>query len=259
MTEIRKRAFVGLVGLVSAGLFSMGCSSSSSSSDGGGGSTGTPAPAAEPPARRARAGPPAAPARPAPAAGPRPVLRPPANGLIADFMGDGGIEIMGGVSTYGGVDNADVHHYGRCSQHHGERSGRHDAALSSAPCSSSTTASMRARSLESSSTSVDLHWLQHAVLHQRQAARRHEHRHQGHLHARFKCATRRKPPSPLSPRRATVMEPWITTAGGSPSAVLDPSKLTGIQWQFTVPVAAEGGAPGTCMSNIQIKNIKFYH
>lgn len=35
MTEIRKRAIVGIVGLVSAGLFSMGCSSSSSGSDAG--------------------------------------------------------------------------------------------------------------------------------------------------------------------------------------------------------------------------------
>jgi pilus assembly protein FimV len=52
MTEIRKRAFVGIVGLVSAGLFSVGCGSSSNTTgtagssgsagtSGGGGTTGS--------------------------------------------------------------------------------------------------------------------------------------------------------------------------------------------------------------------------
>jgi hypothetical protein len=45
MTEIRKRAFVGIVGLVSAGLFSVGCSSSNTTGTGGSsgsaGSSGT--------------------------------------------------------------------------------------------------------------------------------------------------------------------------------------------------------------------------
>jgi hypothetical protein len=41
MTEFRKRAFVGILGLATAGLMSMGCSSSSTSSPGTGGSTGT--------------------------------------------------------------------------------------------------------------------------------------------------------------------------------------------------------------------------
>ena len=57
---------------------------------------------------------------------------------------------------------------------------------------------------------------------------------------------------------ATIMEPWITTAGGSPSQVLDPTQLTGIQWQFTIPAAADGGA-NTCMASLKITNVKFYH
>ena len=55
-----------------------------------------------------------------------------------------------------------------------------------------------------------------------------------------------------------IKQPWITTPGGSPSQVLDPTKLTGVQWQFTIPAAADGGAT-VCVANLNLTNVKFYH
>ena len=62
------------------------------------------------------------------------------------------------------------------------------------------------------------------------------------------------------PTTATpVKEPFITTAGGNPSAPTNPSMLTGIQWQFTIAPAAEGGAPVSCVSDLKITDVQFYH
>jgi len=42
-------------------------------------------------------------------------------------------------------------------------------------------------------------------------------------------------------------------AAGSPNVPVDPTQLTGIQWQFTIPSGS-----GTCDADITIKNVKFY-
>ena len=46
---------------------------------------------------------------------------------------------------------------------------------------------------------------------------------------------------------------WDDTTGGSPVGPVDESKLTGLQWQFTIP-----GGSGTCSASITISNLKFY-
>ena len=46
---------------------------------------------------------------------------------------------------------------------------------------------------------------------------------------------------------------WGDTTGGSPADPIDESKLTGLQWQFTIP-----GGTGTCSASITISNLKFY-
>ena len=56
---------------------------------------------------------------------------------------------------------------------------------------------------------------------------------------------------------ATVMMPFAgagAPTGGSPATAVDKSKLTGIQWQFTVA----SGAANACMVDIVIDNIGFY-
>jgi hypothetical protein len=48
-------------------------------------------------------------------------------------------------------------------------------------------------------------------------------------------------------------------AGGMPATAIDPSKLTGIQWQFTIAPAPEAGAPTNCAADITIDDVHFYH
>jgi hypothetical protein len=56
---------------------------------------------------------------------------------------------------------------------------------------------------------------------------------------------------------ATVMMPFAgadAPQGGSPATAIDKSKLTGVQWQFTVA----GGTANACMVDIVIDNVAFY-
>jgi hypothetical protein len=56
---------------------------------------------------------------------------------------------------------------------------------------------------------------------------------------------------------ATVMMPFSGTGaptGGSPATAIDKTKLTGVQWQFTVAA----GATSACMVDIIIDNVGFY-
>jgi len=45
--------------------------------------------------------------------------------------------------------------------------------------------------------------------------------------------------------------------GGVPETTVDNGHLTGVQWQFTIPPAGDGG-PNACLANINLSNIKFY-
>jgi hypothetical protein len=50
------------------------------------------------------------------------------------------------------------------------------------------------------------------------------------------------------------MVPFTEPASGSPSTAVDKSKLTGVQWQFTVAA----GATSMCMVDVVIDNVSFY-
>jgi hypothetical protein len=54
-----------------------------------------------------------------------------------------------------------------------------------------------------------------------------------------------------------IKVPYTTPAGGSPLSAVDTTKLTGVQWQLSVPVASDGGAT-ECVWNITLANVKFY-
>jgi hypothetical protein len=45
--------------------------------------------------------------------------------------------------------------------------------------------------------------------------------------------------------------------GGVPNMMVDNGHITGVQWQFTIPAAGDGG-PDACIANINISNVKFY-
>src|SRR5262249_28188456 len=67
------------------------------------------------------------------------------------------------------------------------------------------------------------------------------------------------PQAPLtsSATVATVMMPCGGTGaptGGNPSVGVDKTKLTGVQWQFTVAA----GTTNSCAVNITIDNVMFY-
>ena len=48
-----------------------------------------------------------------------------------------------------------------------------------------------------------------------------------------------------------------TLIGGVPETMVDNGHITGVQWQFTIPVAGDGG-PDSCIANINISDVKFY-
>jgi hypothetical protein len=52
----------------------------------------------------------------------------------------------------------------------------------------------------------------------------------------------------------TMMVAFTQPTGGSPASAVDPTKLTGVQWQFTTAA----GTTNSCMVDITIDNVKFY-
>jgi hypothetical protein len=67
--------------------------------------------------------------------------------------------------------------------------------------------------------------------------------------------------SQITTAKQTIMVPWSAPAfsngAASPATAVDPTKLTGVQWQMAVPAAA-GDAGGECDWNVNISNVKFY-
>jgi hypothetical protein len=64
----------------------------------------------------------------------------------------------------------------------------------------------------------------------------------------------------LSSTVTTVKVPFTGTGaptGGSPAAPIDPTKITGVQWQLSTPLAADGG-PTECVWTFTVANVKFY-
>jgi hypothetical protein len=65
----------------------------------------------------------------------------------------------------------------------------------------------------------------------------------------------------LSSTVTTVKVPFTgagAPTGGSPASPIDPKKVNGVQWQMSTPVAADGG-PTECVWNFTVANVKFYH
>ena len=59
------------------------------------------------------------------------------------------------------------------------------------------------------------------------------------------------------PTPATLMMPFVGgPSGGSPSTPIDTTKLTFVQWQFTVEAAPAGALP--CLADVTIDDVTFY-
>ena len=68
------------------------------------------------------------------------------------------------------------------------------------------------------------------------------------------------PSAQLTATPTTIMVPFAgigAPANGSPAIPIDPSKLVGVQWQMSTPVASDGGA-AECVWNINVSNVRFY-
>jgi hypothetical protein len=282
MTEIRKRAFVGIVGLVSAGLFSVGCSSSASTTGtggttghagtsggtagttgtgsagttgSGGGTTGTGGSSSTVGCQTSTV---------------------PTGATIADFASaDGGIELMGGLSNFGGavskptfsiaggtlsiMDNvvpaAAPQYVGVVLYLNGNAGGTE--------CLDASSYTGIEFDISGSLTAGKACSIQYSTLDS-------EHSDSTQLNAAGTGPNDPKASGPAgsySPQLAiTVTSTPVTTkvpfgdaslAPGSPSTAIDDTKITGVQWQLTVAGAADGG-PSECDLALTIDNIKFY-
>jgi hypothetical protein len=274
MTETKTRALVAMVGLLSVGL-AVGCSSSGSSTTdagtgkggSGGSTTGTGGKGGSGGSGTGTGGSTGSggstTALGCPASDP-----PPTGGIIGDFMSDAGIEIMGGITAYGvngtavaaptfainggalkimqnaaaataaqyvgvviyfngntaGTDCIDAHTYTGV---------KFDLSGSVAGCSVQYSTNDSAHTAMSS---TDLKAGGPAGSYSPQAT----------LTA-----------AQITTAVQTIMMPFTGTgapSGGSPATPLDPTKLEGVQWQFTIPAA--GTAP--CVANLTIDNVTFY-
>jgi hypothetical protein len=186
----------------------------------------------------------------------------PTSGLIADFMGDGsaGVEIMGGVSAYGGTAGPTATTNGT-TLHIAE-----NTAPMSMPQYVGTVLYFSGCVDASGFTGVQL------ALSGTMTGCTMQFSINDSEHGDSTTAQDPKASGPMgayapqlgvaTPFAATLMVPFAGTGaptGGMPATAIDPAKLTGIQWQFTIAPAAEGGAPTNCTADITIDDVKFYH
>jgi hypothetical protein len=254
MNEIRKRAFVGIIGLVSAGLFSVGCGSSATTT-GTGGSTGAAGHAGTTGAGGTSAGGGTTGAGGAAVA----CAAAPASGLIADFMGDGGIELGGAIFSYGGLAQP-THTISNGIFNVMENNGATSAfqyvgtLIGFTACVDASAFTGVSFSLGGSFSGCTIQYSTNDAPHDDMVTDP-----KGTCTLGSACYSPQAAITSVTSNAQVVMEPFITTAGGNPSAATDAKQLTGIQWQLTIAPTAEGGTPGTCMANLNISNVKFYH
>ncbi|HTB58203.1 MAG TPA: hypothetical protein VLC06_10035 [Polyangia bacterium] len=63
--------------------------------------------------------------------------------------------------------------------------------------------------------------------------------------------------STAMPIKVPFTAPAFAGGAASPATAVDPTKLTGVQWQLAVPIATDGGAT-ECVWNINLSNVMFY-
>ncbi len=271
MNEIRKRAFVGIVGLVSAGLFSMGCSSSSGST-GGGGSTGAAGHAGSTGAGGSSAG-----GGTTGTGGTAPAMGcqasdAPTSATIADFASsDGGIEFMtaaggvGAITTYGGIGAPTYSEAGgqlTITQARVATSAAQYVGLvlyfngnsAGTDCIDAHTYTGVQFDLSGTISGCTLQYSTNDSVHEVYAAD----------DTKGACASgcyaeQLSINSIASAPPATIKVAFDDTTlnPGSPTTPIDSTKITGIQWQFTIPALTDGGNP-ECDATLNIDNVKFY-
>ena len=184
----------------------------------------------------------------------------PCDGVIATFSSDdGGIPIMGGVTTWGGVLQP------LYTTDNGMLNITETAPQSSAPQYLGTTLyfnfcvdAAQYTGVEftiSGSVSAACHLIFGAndVAHDDKMTDK-----KGTCDAGSKCyAPNMMVPMQVTGSPTTMQIPWIDGTS-MPDVPLDPSHLVGVQWQFTVDPTPDGGQPDTCTAELHITDVKFY-
>jgi len=252
MKDVKQVSWLGAFVLLAAGALPLGCSSSNSGGGtGGSGGTGHGGGGG----KKACGGPP-------PTSIDAGVCQEaPCDGVIATFSsGDGGIAIMGGVTTWSCVlkplytiDNGTLNIM------------QPGVAQTSSPQYLGTTLYFNycvdasqyqgVQFTVSGSVSAACHLIFGAndVAHDDKSMDK-----KGTCDAGSNCyAPNMMVPGTVSSTPTVIKEPWIT-GSSVPDAPLDPSHLVGVQWQFTVDPTADGGQPDTCTAELHITDVKFY-
>lgn len=253
MKDLKWRGFQMLV-LLSAGALSVGCSSSNQTA-GTGGSNGTGGSGSGGKGGSGRMCGLEADA----SAGLCQVA--PCDGQIATFSSaDGGIPIMGGLTNWGGAFNRPSY-----SVDNGTLTLTETSSQSSAPqyvgatlyffncVDASAYSGVQFTISGSVSSSCHLVFGANDVAHDD-----HSQDSKGTCDAGSSCyAPNMIVATPITSTPTTVKIPWIM-GGSVPDVPLDPGKLTGVQWQFTIDPTQDGGTPMDCTAELQISDVKFY-
>jgi hypothetical protein len=271
MTQTRKTALAGLIGLVVAGIVSNGCSSSSSNSTGQGGSTGKGGSAGS---TTGAGGSGTGTGGAAGATLGCAMSDPPPSATIADFSGaDGGINtggLMGGISVFGSP----------MSPTFSTATGALKVMLNATPGAMASYPGIVVylNGNAAGTDCVDAHTytgvqydLSGSVTGCQVVYSTNDSEHGDSTTDPKKSSG----PAGAYPLQLTLTTAQITTAvqtikvpftgtgaptGGNPSTVaFDPSKVTGVQFQFPVLAATAGdGGSANCVVNLTIDNIAFY-
>ncbi len=256
MKDVKQVSWLGALVLLGAGALSIGCSSS----NGGGGTGGGSATGGSGGKGHGGAGGKACGGPPPASIDAGVCQQAPCDGVIATFSGsDGGIPIMGGVTTWGGILKPTY------TIENGTLNIMETASQSSAPQYLGTTlyfnycvdasqfSGVQFKVSGSVSAACHLIFGANDVVHDDKSTDK-----KGTCDAGSSCySPNMMVAGTVSNTPTVVQEPWIM-GSSVPEAPLDPSRLVGVQWQFTIDPTPDGGTPGTCTAELHISDVKFY-
>ena len=193
----------------------------------------------------------------------------PANGIIADFNGaDGGIEIMGGITTYGGIaqptyvmnnGSVDIMEAAGTSPNGPQYAG---FVLFFNNCVNACAFQGVSFSIKGSVAGCTMQFSSNFTQDVcNDGTTNTDPKGSYKFDAGATCPAY-SPQVPLAAITSTAQTVKVSFTdakliGGVPDTVVDNGHLTAVQWQFTIPAAGDGGGDA-CIANITIGDVKFY-
>jgi hypothetical protein len=193
----------------------------------------------------------------------------PSNGIIADFSGaDGGIEIMGGLTTYGGIaqptytvntGSIDVMEASGTSLNGPQYAG---LVLFFNNCVNACAFQGVSFSIKGSMTGCTMQFSSNFtadVCNDGTTGTDPKGSYRYDAGASCPAYSPQLPVTGITSTAQTVKVAFndANLVGGVPETAVDNGHLTAVQWQFTIPMAGDGGGDA-CIANINISDVKFY-